>query len=545
MKNVVLIFVVLMLCGSAFAQNNKLVTVDGLYQQALQLYAEENFKDCVARLERTAKISPKGNAKILYLKTKALFQLCQFDKEYYELFEKTFTIFMEVAPKQNYLPSKIQEIENLRPQLQIITTAKTQKAQRLAVVRDSLKADSTKQATISNIYNKALQLYEENKLKECFTFLADTDTLLSEPDVKILYLKVKTLYPLFPKSSSYQVAIKEVFAQFNNRVQIQDFPLDRKQEILDLQHKYNEKIAQIEAERVRRAEIARMYQVAEQLYEDDKLADCITQTEQLEIFIGAPTAKTLYLKIKALHPLKQETDQYKFALEQALPQFFQVAEVQNCPPQKVAEIKQIREISYNTQQKAIEESKFFSGKITFETRSQSGMTPSSRFEHFFYKNFSKMVYTKVNNTKMSDTRMIITKGDKSYSIKWNNTAEVSTVRFPTTSVKPVITKIDTKIDIVGKKCSAIQVEASFGDKNAQTLSKYEIFYDPNLRVQEINQNPIFGELLNGAIQLKSILTVKFGDTNTYYSETTAISIETMILTESDFELPAGLVLIEK
>lgn len=341
-----LILLVFLFITSSFitlAQTSKPASAEGLYQQALELYAEDNFKESVTRLERAEKLSPKVNAKIVYLKTKALYQLCQMDKGYVSLFEKAFNTFMEIAPKQSFSTIKIQEITNLQPQLQLIVAAKQKENQRLLAQRDSLKADSTRKVTVTIIYAQALQLYEKNSFVESYKLLTSIDTLVREPDAQILYLKIKTLYPLFTTSATYKADIKSAFSQFTNRVRIQNFPTDKKQEIADLETNYLEKIKQIEAENAKKNELARLYKKAEQLYEEDKLIDCIAQLEQLENFMGKPDAKVLYLKIKALQPLIRQGETYKIAFEKSLPVFFETAKIQNYTPLKIQEISSIQQ----------------------------------------------------------------------------------------------------------------------------------------------------------------------------------------------------------
>ena len=343
MKNVLILAVGLLFSVNVLAQTKKPITAEGLYQQALQLYAEDNFKECIKKIDRVEILSPKASAKVLYLKTKTLYQLCQIENEYCQAFAQAFNTFIAIAPAQNYPIAKIDEIKSLEPQLQIINAAKIRDEQRLTAIRDSVNAAQEKEAKIIAIYNKAFQQYEVNNWIEAFSILNASDSLFTKPDIRIVYLKIKALYPLFTKDAKYKLAIQNAFSEFIGISKEQDFPEDKQWEVINLEQSYKSKIKQIEAEKARKAETLGRYQRAELLYEEDKLEECIIQLEELESFIGAPNPKTLYLKIKALRPLYQKEEKYKIALEQALPQFFQFAETQNSPIQKVTEIKLINE----------------------------------------------------------------------------------------------------------------------------------------------------------------------------------------------------------
>jgi hypothetical protein len=343
MKNILVLAVVLLFSVSILAQTKKPITAEGLYQQALQLYAEDDFKECIKKIDRIEILSPKASAKVLYLKTKTLYQLCQIENNYCQSFAQAFNVFLTIAPAQNYPVAKIDEIKGLEPQLQIINAARIRDEQRLAAIRDSVKATQEKETKTIAIYNKALQLYEVNNWMETFLILNAYDSLFTKPDIRIVYLKIKALYPLFTKDTKYKLSIQEAFTQFIDISNSQDFPTDKKQEVMSLEQSYTDKIRKIEADKARKTEIIGRYQRAEQLYEEDKLEECVTQLQELESFMGAPNPKTLYLKIKALRPIYQKEEKYKKALEQALPQFFQLAETQNSPIQKVKEIKLVNE----------------------------------------------------------------------------------------------------------------------------------------------------------------------------------------------------------
>jgi hypothetical protein len=329
------IFLLITSCFNAVGQINKPAQVANLYQQALQLYAEDNFVACLTNLERAEKLSPTANAKILYLKIKTLYQLNQTNPVYTSSLRQAYTTFITVASRQNYPPDKIKEIANLQPQIQA-------EIQRSDSLRIAFKSDSIKKATIAAIYTHSLQLYAESKWTECVANLERIDSVSAGTDLKITHLKIKALYPLFTKSSRYTALLEKAFRVFNTSGFAPDFPAEKRQEVGDLEVGFRERMKQIEIEKTKRDKIIALYTRAEQLYEADNLTNCLARLDELAVFLGGPTAKILYLKIKSLDQLFQTDKKYSGELENALTLFFKTADPKTHPALKIAEINYIK-----------------------------------------------------------------------------------------------------------------------------------------------------------------------------------------------------------
>ncbi|MGM9510345.1 formylglycine-generating enzyme family protein [Larkinella sp. GY13] len=88
---------------------------------------------------------------------------------------------------------------------------------------------------IADLYQRASQFYEEDKLTECLTLLEKAEQLASAPDAKILYLKIKTLQPLAGQNGQFAAALEKSFSQFFEVAKQQNYPPAKIQEISNLQ----------------------------------------------------------------------------------------------------------------------------------------------------------------------------------------------------------------------------------------------------------------------------------------------------------------------
>lgn len=350
MKNILFTFLLLPIgLGFCMAQtkkpvSQKPVSIESLYQQALQLYAEDDFKGCLVKLDKAETASSLASAKLLYLKTKTLSQLCQNDNQYSFMFAQTYETFIQVATHQKYLATKIDEIRELEPTIQKILAVKLAESQRLVSIQDSIRAATVRENKVTAIYEQATALFNTNNWVECVTLLTQTDTILIEPSTKIVYLKIKSLYPLFQNSPSYQPLLETAFTAFEQINTVNSLTDEQRKEMQILQIQFTERVRQMEIEKARKAKIAQMYQKAEQFYEDDYLESCIRQLDELESFLGAPNGKTLYMKIKALHPKYEDNSINIAEFEKLIAQFFQTIEGKPYPIQKQKEIQQLQVI---------------------------------------------------------------------------------------------------------------------------------------------------------------------------------------------------------
>lgn len=90
-------------------------------------------------------------------------------------------------------------------------------------------------AIITDLYQRASQFYEEDKLVECLTLLEKAEQLSSTLDAKILYLKIKSLQPLTDQNGQFAAALEKSFSQFFEVAKQQNYPSTKIQEISNLQ----------------------------------------------------------------------------------------------------------------------------------------------------------------------------------------------------------------------------------------------------------------------------------------------------------------------
>lgn len=87
-------------------------------------------------------------------------------------------------------------------------------------------------AIITDLYQRASQFYEEDKLAECLTLLEKAEQLSSAPDAKVLYLKIKSLHALSQKEEKFKSALLQSVPVFLEVAQDQTYPSSKIQEVL-------------------------------------------------------------------------------------------------------------------------------------------------------------------------------------------------------------------------------------------------------------------------------------------------------------------------
>ena len=142
------------------------------------------------------------------------------------------------------------------------------------------QAQTGNQAIITDLYQRASQFYEEDKLTECLTLLEKVQQLSSTPDAKVLYLKIKSLYALSQKEEKFKPALLQSFPVFLEVAQAQKYPSSKIQEVLAIRQTLENS------------------QQAERAQKEFALQNVIRQIEEQMVFVEGETIKWESLKPK-------------------------------------------------------------------------------------------------------------------------------------------------------------------------------------------------------------------------------------------------------
>jgi len=98
-------------------------------------------------------------------------------------------------------------------------------------------AQTTNEALVTDIYQRASQFYEEEKFQECLTLLARAETLAGTSDPKLLYLKIKARNSLYQKDKTHRVELVRDVDNFAGIVTQQNYSSEKVREISVLKQK--------------------------------------------------------------------------------------------------------------------------------------------------------------------------------------------------------------------------------------------------------------------------------------------------------------------
>ena len=108
---------------SVFAQTDNATLIDDIYQRASTFYEQGKFVECLTLLDRAETLASTPDAKVLYLKVKALYPLAQKEEKYLNKIEQALPKFLQVAQGQNYATTRIQEVLEYAQQIKTFSDA--------------------------------------------------------------------------------------------------------------------------------------------------------------------------------------------------------------------------------------------------------------------------------------------------------------------------------------------------------------------------------------------------------------------------------------